>query len=447
MRDICTRKHQKGLAAIVTTVVLLIAITIVVIFSAKFGVQELKIAANEARHKEAQQLADAALEQASSFLRANVELYAGDDAGWSDCTPVQATFPCTVTFANQATMTFDKVYSTIAASVISPLTSIDISTLVDTSTAVPTVGVSNGSSSRSYILIDDTVEERVTVLGVGISKDGTAYASAKQEYGLVTLVTPGEIPPVMAPTLNLNGNFTIVANPNNGVGTTGVPISGWTENETASGTGSWQTCNLGDFRDGVGGPICTDTYDDTSDWSGCLCTSSLSNKDEINFDIYEDANFPDPLEYIFGFSDPDDVRDSIIDAGGKYYAPGEGCVGLDTLDLAGLRVPMVFVEDACTIPAVGSQDLPVVLVVRGKATINANTDIWGLLVSITEVQSNGAAIVHGSLIADQVADIVNGGYTQIYTPDLLEKLAKDVLNKLPGKVAYSWTDQITNLPN
>lgn len=444
MRELSTNKNQQGLAALVTAVVLLIAITIIVIFSAKFGVQELKIAANEARHKEAQQLADAAVEQAASFLRANVELYSGASAGWSDCTPVQSTFPCTVTFANQDTMTFDKVFST---NVGGALNTVDISTLRDTSTAVPTVGVSDGSSSSSYILIDDSVNERVTVLGVGVSKDGTAVASAKQEYGLITLVTPGEIPPVMAPQLNLNGNFTIVANPNNGTGTSGVPISGWTENETASGTGSWQTCNLGDFRDGVGGPICTDVYDDTDDWSGCLCTSSLSNKDEINFDIYEDVNFPDPLEYVFGFSDPDRVAQSIIDAGGKYYGVGEGCAGLDTLDLATLTVPMVFVEDDCTIPAVGSESLPVVLVVRGRATINASTDIWGLLISITEVKSNGAAIVHGSLVADGTADLVNGGYTQIYTPDLLEKLAEDVLNKLPGKVAYSWTDQITNLPN
>lgn len=444
-------QQQRGLAALVTAVVLLIAVTIVVIFSAKFGVQELRISANEARHKEAQQLADAALEQAASFLRENVSLYDGSDAGWSDCTSspsLQATFPCTVSFATQGNIAFDKVYSTITGgSIIDPLNMVDISTLVDTSTATPTVSTTDGSASQAYILLEnDSDGDKLTLMGVGISKDGTAYAAVKNDYAKIALVTPGEIPPVMAPQLNLNGNFTIVANPNNGPGTTGVPISGWTASETSSGTGSWQTCHLGDFKDG--NAVCTDVYDSTSDWSGCACTNNMSNKDLINYDIYEDDGFPDPLAYIFGTNDPDQVAQLIIGAGGKYYAPGEGCVGLDTLDLSTLGVPMVFVEDACTVPEIGSKDLPVVLVVRGKMTINANTDAWGLLVSVTEVQSNGAALIHGSLVADGTADIANGGYKQVYTPEVMENLAEnESLTKVPGKLPYSWTDQITNIPN
>lgn len=423
---------QKGAATLVVSVVLLLVVTLAIIFAARVGLLEVKISANEARHKEAQQLADAAIEQGAAFIKNNPTLYTGNDTGWSECSVssnVQNAFPCTITI-NSESVAYEKVFGEINGETVSPVAGLADITTTDT--------------SNTYILFDNSSPgQTLTVVGLGRSKDQTAAAVAKIDYAKVSLITPGEVPPMMAPNLNLNGNFTIVANPNNGQGTTGVPISGWTKSETSSGTGSWQTCHLGDFQDG--GKVCSDAYTSGDDWSGCSCTDNLSNKDSINYDIYEDADFPDsPLAYIFGTTDIDEIRD-LISASGKYY---EGsCDGLDTLDLASLPNPWVFVEGDCKVPSVGSVSLPVLLVVNGTMTLNAGTDAWGLLVSVTEVKSNGSAMVHGSLVAENKADISNGGYSQVYNEDLLNKLASDELNTSLSKIPYSWSDLISNVPN
>lgn len=431
-------KHQSGLAAVVTAVVLLIVTTIIVVFSARFGLSEIKISANEARHKEAQQYADAALDQAASFIRRNPDLYQGSGAGWVACNTsvaVQNAFPCTISIEGQNDLVFESAYGTLVGNTIIPFP------LNQDVTAT-------GAASAPFIMFDSGVTGNIlTVVGVGASNDGTARAGAKIDYAQVSLLTPGEIPPVMAPQLNLNGNFTIVGNPNNGVGTTGVPLSGWTQNNT-SGTGSWQTCHLGDLQ--YNGNICIDTYGDSvadrANWKQCACTTPLSNKDFVNYDILVEpaGQFPDPLQYVFGFSNIDQLR-TVIAAEGRYYPAG--CTGLETLNLASLNRPWVFVEGDCTVPAIGTKALPVVLVVNGRMTVNANTDVWGLLFSNTELKTNGAAVVHGAMIARNIADITNGGYKQIYDPDVLERLAEDELNTSLSKVPYSWTDLISNLPN
>lgn len=433
-----SKKQQSGLAAVVTAVVLLIVTTIIVIFSARFGLSEIKISANEARHKEAQQYADAALEQAASYIRRNPDLYEGSGAGWVACNTsvaIQNAFPCTLSIEGQNDLVFDSAYGTLVGNTIVPFPlNQDVA--------------ANGANSSPFILFDGSATGNVlTVVGFGTSNDGTARAGAKIDYAQVSLLTPGEIPPVMAPQLNLNGNFTIVGNPNNGIGTTGVPLSGWTQTNT-SGTGTWQTCHLGDLQ--YNGNICIDTYTDSvadrAAWKQCTCTASLSNKDLVNYDILVEpaGEFPDPLEYVFGVSTIDELR-TIIAAEGKYYPAG--CAGLDTLNLTTLNRPWVFVDGDCTVPAIGTKVLPVILVVNGKMTVNANTDVWGLLFSNIELKTNGAAVVHGAMIARNLADITNGGYKQIYDPDVLERLADDTLNTSLSKVPYSWTDLINNLPN
>ncbi|MED5510773.1 MAG: PilX N-terminal domain-containing pilus assembly protein [Pseudomonadota bacterium] len=437
--EMSSPQKQRGLAALVTAVVILIAITIVIIFSAKFGLQETRISANEARHKEAQQQADAALELAASFLDENRDLlFDGEGAGWVDCTTstdIQSAFPCTVELDAIGAQQYSKVFGVLDAGppvIINPASELELGVLQP-----------DGANSDAYILYDESASEpSLIAVGVGQSNDLTAYSAARLEFARVALVTPGEIPPIMAPELNLNGNFTIVANPNNGVGTTGVPISGWTKQETSSGTGSWQTCHLGDFQDN--GKVCTDVYTSGDNWSNCGCISSLSNKNDINYDIYEDDGFPDPLAYLFGTSNPAEVKEIIRGAGGKVFEAGEGCTGLASLTFQ--TSPFVWVEDSCTVPSVGTIEYPVILVVNGKMTINATTDAWGLLVSVSEVQSNGAANIHGSLVADGIADIANGGYRQIYTPEVLDNLKYNDLATVTGKVPYSWTDMIINVP-
>lgn len=410
---------QKGAAVLVVSVILLIAVTLVVIYATQVGLQDQRISGNEVRHKEAFTNAEAGLDQAAAYLRARPELHEGQAAdGWVDCGG-SSVFPCDEVDAQKVLGT-----ATINAS----------GALETLSSTIPIV-----TSDASAFLVKKT--NSTLAIGRGLSEDQTGAAIAKVEYVKRSLITPGEIPPIMSPTLNLNGNFTIVADPNNGPGTTGVPISGWTANNT-SGTGDWQTCNAGDYRDGS--IICTEQYTDADDWKDCSCIpgAELSNKNvplADMLDIYTDpSGFPDPFEYIFGPGATVDTIQPRFQESGKYYS-GD-CTGLDTLDLSTLVKPWVWVEGNCDVPSVGTQALPVLLVVEGNMKLNAGTEAWGLLISIADVQSNGAAIVHGSLVADGTADISNGGYTQVFDEDLIRSLQEDTINTDIGKLKYSWRD-------
>jgi type IV pilus assembly PilX-like protein len=404
--------RQQGAAALITTIILLIGVTLVVIFATRVGVLDQKISGNEMRHKEAFANAEAALEQTASFLRVNPSLHDSSTVGWVSCVGSTSIYPCDITGA-------EMVYGTIAGGDI---------------TSILPLAATNATDA---FLVKTA--SNILAIGVGASDDGTGAATAQVAYAKISLITPGEIPPIMGPELNLNGNFTIVADPNNGVGTTGVPISGWTSSNT-SGTGSWQTCQLGSFLDG--GQVCSEIYTSGDDWGGCGCADNLSNKDipvSEMLDIYTQATgFPDPFEYIFGPGATVDTIQPRFEDQGKYY-PGD-CTGLDTLDLTTLSKPWVWVEGDCNVPDIGTATLPVLLVVEGTMRLNATTDAWGLLFSTTEVKSNGAAIVHGSLVAELLSDIANGGYKQVYDESLLEALANDTINTDIGKVKYSWRD-------
>lgn len=408
-------KHQKGAAVLLISVVILIAVTILIIYAARVGLLDQKISGNEYRHKEAFANAEAGLAQASAYLAANSILYDGNAAdGWRDCTTptdITGVFPCDI---NGAVMVLDN------------------NTTGDTiDSAVETISNIN---AKAYLVKTAT---NIIAVGQGWTEDQTGSAQVQVAFVKTTLITPGEIPPVMAPELNLNGGFTIVADPNNGPGATGIPISGWSATNT-SGTGTWQTCQLGEYKDG--GRVCSDIYTSGDDWSGCSCAEDLSNKDKLNYDIYTQASdFPDPFEYVFGkpIADINDIRDKFATSGHVYTGD---CTGLATLDLTTLDKPWVWVDGDCDVPDVGTLALPVVLVVAGTMKLNASTDAWGLLFSITKVQSNGAAVVHGSLVAEADADIANGGYTQVYDERVLTALADDENNAERAKVSYSWHD-------
>lgn len=410
-------RGQKGAATLLVSIVLLIAVTLVVIYAAKVGIQDQRISGNEVRHKEAFSNAEAGIDEAAAYLRANPDLHAGDTAGWIGCGG-SAVFPCDISGA---------------LSVFASATANASGAVETVSSIIPSVT----TDASSYLVKTATA---TVAIGVGTTADTTGASVVQVAYVKKSLITPGEIPPIMAPTLNLNGNFTIVADPNNGAGTTGVPISGWTSSNT-SGTGSWQTCNAGEYRDGT--TICTEEYDSDSDWSGCLCTETLSNKDvpiDEMLDIYTQTTaegFPDPFKYVFGDRTVESVKADFIESG-KYYS-GD-CTGLASYDVGSRPKPWIWVDGDCDVPNIGTSSQPVILVVAGNMKLNASTEAWGLLISLTDVKSNGAAIVHGSLIADGTADIANGGYTQVYDESLLTALGDDTINTNIGKLKYSWHD-------
>jgi Tfp pilus assembly protein PilX len=420
--------HQRGAAALIISIILLIGVTLIIIFEARVGVFDQQISGNEFRHKEAFANAEAGLEQAASFLSANTKLHEGEiDDGWVLCTGLTAEFPCSIADAQM-------VFATVTSGAIS-------SSSVDALAAMPDVDAFLVKTSAGTVAI-----------GQGVSDDGTGAAVAQVTFSQARLLlTSDELPPLMVPTGDLSGNFNIVPNPNGGG--PGVPVSVWAKDTLDTAGSNWKTCDHGEFKDAT--DICMDTKGDGvsgDDWQGCSCDVERSNSTDVNEDIvlYSDADFPNsPFAYVFGGED--DISDAevvILKAEIKARAQATGLVLADCTNLvsefANLNTSaLVWVEGECRIGSnitVASRDKPMILVVEGDIRVNAGAETWGILVGLANFVLNGGPVIHGSAISDVPSDLTNGTYAQVYDVSVLAMLRDEAINTEMTKMQYSWRD-------
>lgn len=414
-------KYQEGAATLVVTVMLLIGVTLIALYATRVGILDQRISANEYRHKEAFANAEAGLDQAGAFLDYNPSLHDTVTAavgGWVACGA--STVACNAVTGSTFFYTVDEIPDPDLAAV---------SDAFIVKTATGTVAV-----------------------GIGASADGTGQAIAQVSYGLSTLLSSGEIPPLMMPTGSLSGNFNIVPNPNGGG--PGVPVSVWAVDTTDTTGANWKTCDLGEFKDSTN--ICMDTKGDGSvdrDWLPCSCDVERSNSGNVNEDVVLDdvSAFPDsPFAYLFGAGatvTAAEVTALKEEIKGK-AASGDGLLLQDctTLgaDFAGLTgSALVWVEADCDIPAgslVGSRDKPILLVVEGELRVNANSEIWGILMGLGNFVLNGGPVIHGSAVAEIQGDLTNGTYSQVYDANVFANLRDDSVNSDIAKIKYSWRD-------
>jgi len=431
-------KAQQGAATLLVSIVLLIAITLITLFAARVGVMDQRISGNELRHKEAFSSAEAGLEQAAAYLDANPILHDGSVSdGWATCTGSTSIFPCNLTDAEMVLATV------VAGTSITP--------------SMPSIL----PSADSFLV---KIPTGIIAIGQGSSEDGTGAAVAQVSFTKTSLLTPGEVPPLMIPSGNLSGNFNIVPNPNGGG--PGVPISVWAKDTLDTSGANWKTCDHGEFKDGS--DVCMDTKGNgvTGDsWSTCSCSTERSSSGDVNSDIvlYPAANFPrSPFVYLFGAEEDadgpdagDDVSDDeisayfdslVLEIKARAEATGlvlDDCDTLDT-DFSGLSgSALVWVTGVCTIGSnvnIGSREKPIILVVEGDLRINAGAEVWGILMGLDNFVLNGGPVIHGSAISEYDSDLTNGTYSQVYDESVFERLNDDSVNTLIAKVSYSWRD-------
>lgn len=411
---------QNGAATLVVAVVLLIAVTLVVIFATRVGLMDQKASGNQYRHKQAFASAEAGMEYAASYLRANPILHNGNPVdGWNSCAGSEGLFPCNVEDA-------EFVLGTIAGGVI-------------TST-VPTI-----SDAESYLV---KTPNSTVIIGTGTSDDNTGNSVVQAQYSARNLIVPGQLPPLMVPSGDLSGSFNIVPNPNGGG--PGVPISVWATDTIDTSGANWKTCDHDQFRDG--GAVCMDTKGDgqTGDnWQGCSCGNERSNSTNVNSDIVMDsaANFPaSPFVYVFGDPDTDNfatLREEI-----KALADSEGlllpaCTNLDAEFSALTGSALVWVEGDCLIGnnvQIASRDKPIILVVEDEIRINAGAEVWGIIVGLDEFILTGSPVIHGSAISEIESELTNGSYSQVYDEDVFTNITDPDVNTILSRVMYSWRD-------
>jgi len=424
-------KLQQGAVTLLISIILLFATTLITIFAARVGVMDQRISGNELRHKEAFSHAEAGLEQASAYLSANPLLHNGDTAdGWVTCADSTGIFPCSLDGAEMVFATVD--------------TGVSITARIKSTKIIDDLKSENDRPLYTSFLIKTATG--VIALGQGITHDNTGAAMAQVSFTKTSLLTPGEVPPLMVPTVNLNGNFNIVPNPNGGG--PGVPISVWTKSPFDSGSGTWQTCDHSDFQHN--GKVCMDTKGDGvsgDSWSLCRCSASRSNKDDVNEDIviYSDGYPASPFVYMFGddTSDPGNLKDEI-----KAQAEAQGlvlsnCDALSTEFNALVGSALVWIEEDCLINGnvpIGNRDKPIILVVEGELKINAAVDVWGVLIGLAEFNLSGGPVIHGSAISEVGSILTNGTYYQVYDESVFDSLRDESINTTSAKVSYSWRD-------
>lgn len=455
--------NQRGVSTLLVAIVLLIAATFLTFFAAKVGMQEQRMAGNDARHKAAMATAEALMDRAKTFLEANASNFGG--WGWAACS--SSAMPC----GNGTDAVFDGTWSWVR---VRDLTTSDGTG--DSGTA--TLGTLNG---EAYFLTRNPTAaggstEPVVLVGAGLSDDGTGSAVVRQAQKRVFTVQPGPIPPLTAPSVGVLGSFSLVGNPNHAMtkdellqinpancdnfnSGSGQMLSIWTErpfNTLVSGVASWDICQAQFFKTSSEAPLTSFSgcFLGTTT-SGCGCQSAedpvLSVCGSHPFGLSTDPNkltacgikdndphFPDDLfVWLFGAA-PADVK-----ARADQVLPN-----CSTLSAA--STGLIWVTGDCRPPGdVGSRSAPVVLVADGAVEFGANRQVWGLAVANESpaVTLNGGLTIHGAMVVvDDVSPSTtfhaSGTYNAIYDPCVFAAIFNGATFVEYAPVEGSWSDQL-----
>ena len=402
-------QKQQGMATLIVSIVVLIIITLMIFFAAKVGIFDLRMAANEARYKEAFAAADAGLD-----------------------------------FAIQK---FDDQFTSNFSGTASWATIISNSQVANGTKAD---GTSAGAGEPSFgVTVTDTgaLIGGVTVFhfqSTGMSADGSGTATVQREITMSKILggSSPEVSILMSGGVGTGGNFNIVANPN-GAGN-GIPVSIWTNGNVDMG-GSSSTCQSAGFT----GNNAQCNSELISDGDG----TNLSSYNPIFPDVLpNDPNFPDDIfQYMFGVVRND--WETIYSMANSNHQVASGCSGLD--NTSGQKFRLWWITGDCNMASnqiIGSQNDPVILVVDDHQLDmgGAGAQIHGIPFLFDNPSNaatpsgdfQGSTAIYGALVSDVGGTAMNGSYSVVYDPTLLGNLTSpnESSNYAIGYIPGSWRD-------
>jgi len=380
-----SNKSQTGAATLITSLIMLVAMTIITIFAARSALMEQKIYANEFRAKQAFEAAQAGLDYGISYVLAE----GGADKDADDVIDTFALRTLTNSADYQITLT-------------------DNGGVNSTQTLVESTGRSD----------DDSATATISQLVVTFPALPTTPGNPVTARGLVNVSGTGDI-------VNPEGSSTIWSGSTNinfsGSGTTqihdpSVPANDYSQPPVESS-------NSG----GLGPDII----------SGDTNLSTLTGDQ-----FFENFMGTDKAS----FKNSGSVREvAPADAGNLYNAVNDGLdlardeiVWVDgNMSLSGSHV-------GCTVDPGGSADCatanidPIILVVDGDLTINGNLRIYGVIyVTGNIVNANGTASIDGAAIVE--GDVSGTGTLDItYNSSIVNEAAN--IARVAGNLAGSWRD-------
>lgn len=391
------QKNQRGGATILTAAVLLFAITIISIFTARSTIMEQTISGNEYRSKQSFEAAEAGLQYGIAWFNNGGIDHDGDSttdifsATYIDTDPDDGGTP----------------WDNIAYDGIEPGTTSYHVAFCDPSIP-PDVDCRNAGAGNITICTASPDSTLVQIYACGWSDDRTAIHAVSQivRFKPVLLNTP-------------NAPFTIQG-----------PVSGsdLTVINASNNTTIWSGNNIN----------LSDDFKTKIKINGTLEISSNSTSlgvDVISNDTNLSAVTSDEFFYNFFGSTKIAAQAKarsmqngiVISDGGVIPTPSDGT--------------LIYVDGSVTVSAdLGSQTKPVVLIVNGALTLSGSLTIYGVVYAVDLADTgSSSATINGAIIVENAAlTPVTGDATIAYDAAVLSTLTTTIGSN--GTVSGSWHD-------
>jgi len=408
------KKKQTGAVTLFTSVILLIAITLVTFLTAKTILQETKMTANNYRAAQAVTNAGAAMDFAVTYFN-NVGLDADGDGdinfdddggGGNSITPITG-----------STVTFDNA-------------------------------VGNRCNSSGDL-------KSALIVTTGTSDDGIASRSISQCLGSINIFSEdGPQQPLIAKgAVGLTGNFKVINRVNN----TTVWSGGNAKigNSSSASTYTWDhtqvrpdttdIANRATFEDTSGNPPSNTDIVSTKDMGlGIDIVDNDATLAGLTGDALFEGFFPPGRDFIKSLAEGVDQALAIAD--GDAISSLGGSDGVMWID--GDSASAGPYEVTMTGGTYGSQDHPVALIINGNLKVSGNPIIYGVLYITGQLNAAGTVKVIGSTIVEGDSVMVpagedpivgSGGVDLTYTP-FTQGLSPGALTGTATVISGSWRD-------
>lgn len=405
-------KLQRGVASLLTAVVLLTCITLVALFTSKTVVMETKMAADDYRTSQATAAAQAAMDQAVAYYGVSNTLDRFDN---NNTTP----FAVTTTAGADGILDY---------SITSPMT------ITLTSGSQTTRGQFYFNNTTGNICNSPTGNkmDKGMLVATGWSDDNTAVRTITQCVNKAKILNddgPAQ-PFITHGGIGIAGNATFINRfTNSNVWTGGSLGSAGAAFATYLRPANKQFSDL-TWAEKIAG--CANPCDpDTASNNVRLVSNTKAG---YGVDVIGDdptlGNLTADETFAMFFADTRAATKSSASDDGQMYTNI-----VDATDKGGT----IWIEGSGSAPNIGSPDNPAILVVNGDLTIGSNATIYGVVYVIGTLTINGSPNIYGSLISESGTTAGNGSPTLVFVP----WFGGDSSSEQPGDpapISGSWKD-------
>ena len=412
---------QRGAATLFVTIVLLLAVGLITLYTNRSAILEQRLSANEVRAKQALEAANAGIEHALAYLREGGKGYDHDGDGVADTI---TSFSLTSTTGTNPRPSYYKAVFCSSAAFTPPVCPASHTGALACAGATPTSPLQLVAISCGWSDDDASVQRVVQVMQTTPALAGP-ISTPLVTRGAANLLTGG------ASILNYFNDLTVWS----GGSLLGQSNTGKTFIRDIA-TNS--TANLTDpYRATGNSPACLNPP------AGYQCSTQGSTLGhdtvggDTNLASLSPAGF---FQYFFGATLAgyrDSTAGYVVDLTSTLTAPDSTSLS----SISGMNNRTIWVEAVPGTPIslpgnIGTADKPVVLIINGDLNLSSNIEINGLVYVQGNITGNGSPTIYGALIGAGNAT-ANGNLKLVYDPKVLGKAP--TLGKA-GKVQGSWRD-------